>query len=83
MDWQAKPGCPEHHRAAVKRMVKALSLAYLLSSCLGEIFEDLEACNRRLRGYALAEGFDIVRKEGGIKVNPSYRFCYIFHDDTT
>jgi hypothetical protein len=83
MDWQAKPGCPEHHRAAVERMVRALPPAYLLPPCSGEIFESLEACNRRLRGYALAEGFDIVRKGGGTKTNPSYRFRCIFHGSTT
>jgi hypothetical protein len=83
MAWQAKPGCPEHHRAAVERMVRALPPAYLLPPCSGEIFEGLEACNRRLRGYALAEGFDIVRKGGGTKANPSYRFRCIFHGTTT
>ena len=66
MDWQVKPGCPEHHRAAVERMVRALPPAYLLLPCSSEIFEDVEACNRRLHGYALAEGFDIVREGGGL-----------------
>jgi hypothetical protein len=71
--------CLEHHRAAVERMVRTLPPAYPLPSCSGEIFEGLEVCNCRLRGYALAEGFDIVRKGGGVKANPSFRFRCIFH----
>jgi hypothetical protein len=62
MDWQAKPRRPEHHRATIERTVRALPQAYLLPPCSGEIFEGLEARNRRLRGYAFTEGFDIVRK---------------------
>jgi hypothetical protein len=83
MSWQAKPGCPEHHRAAVEHIVNALPEAYLLPPSSGEIFEGLKDCNRRLRGYAFAEGFDIVRQEGDTKANPSYRFKCLFHDTNT
>jgi hypothetical protein len=79
MPWSAKPGCPQHHRAVIERMVNALPASYLLPPCSGELFDSLDACNRRLRGYALAEGFDIVRKGGGTKANPSYRFRCIHH----
>jgi hypothetical protein len=79
MPWSAKPGCPPHHRAAVERIVNAFPASYLLPPCSGELFDSLDACNRRLRGYALAEGFDIVRKGGGTKANPSYRFRCIHH----
>jgi hypothetical protein len=60
MSWRAKPGCAERHRAALERMVNALPSSYLLPPRSGEVFEGLEACNRRLRGYTLAEGFDMV-----------------------
>jgi hypothetical protein len=83
MPWQAKSGCPEHHRAAVERMVNALPPSYLLSPCSGELFDSLEHCNRRLRGWALAEGFDIVRNGGGTKAAPSYRFRRIYHGEVT
>ena len=83
MPWYAKPGCPEHHRAAVERLVNTLPPSYLLPPCSGELFEGLEDCNRRLRGYALAEGFDIVRHGGGTKASPSYRFKCIFHGSNT
>ena len=74
MAWQAKPGCAEHHRTVIERMVNAFPPAWLLPPCTGEIFDSLEHCNRRLKGFSLAEGFDIVRKGGGTKVHPAYRF---------
>jgi hypothetical protein len=36
-----------------------------------------------MRGYALAEGFDIIRYGGGTKALPSYRFKYIFYGSKT
>jgi hypothetical protein len=83
MSWSAKPGCAQHHRAAVERLVNSLPQFYLLQPVSGEVFESLEDCNRRLRGYALAEGFNIVRHGGGIKALPSYRFRCIFHGSNT
>jgi len=83
MAWQAKPGCADHHRAAVERMVNALPVAWLLEPQTGEEFDDLDHCNRRMRGHALANGYDIVRNGGGTKANPSYRFLCIFHGTKT
>jgi hypothetical protein len=83
MAWEARLGCPPHHRAAVERMVNALPPSYLLPPISGEPFDSLEHCNRRLRGWALAEGFDIVRRGGGTKVAPGYRFKCIFYGDVT
>jgi hypothetical protein len=83
MPWRAKPGCAEHHRAAVERIVNLLPPAWLLEPQSGEIFNSLEHCDRRLRGYSLAEGFDIVRKGGGSKSNPSWRFFCIHHGSKT
>jgi len=83
MTWEARSGCPPHHRAAVERMVNALSPSYLLPPVSGELFDSLEHCNRRLRGWALAEGFDIVRRGGGTKAAPAYRFKCIFHGNVT
>ena len=64
-------------------MVNTLPPSYLLPPCSGERYQGLEDCNRRLRGYALAEGFDIVRQGGGTKANPSYRFKCLFHGSNT
>jgi hypothetical protein len=54
MSWQAKPGCAEHHPAAVERIVNLLPPAWLLTPQSGEVFDGLDNCDRRLRGYSLA-----------------------------
>jgi hypothetical protein len=83
MPWKAKSGCAEHHRAAVERLVNSLPLFYLLPPRLGEIFADLDDCTNRLRGYALAEGFDVVRHGGDTKMNPACRYKCIFYGINT
>jgi hypothetical protein len=83
MSWQAKSGCAKHHRAAVERMVNAFPPSYLLPPCSGEIFENLDECTSRLRGYSVAEGFDVVRQGGGTKKVPGCRYKCIFHGTDT
>jgi hypothetical protein len=83
MSRRAKLECAEHHHAAVERMVNSLPSLYFLPPRSGQLFESLDSCKRRLRGFALAGGFDIVRKGGGTKANPSYRFRCIFHGSET
>ena len=60
MVWRAYPACPAHLVGALERHVNALPAAYLLPLQSGEIFDSIPYCERRLRGYALAEGFNIV-----------------------
>jgi hypothetical protein len=83
MSWQAKPRCVKHHRAAVERAVNLLPPLWFLHPQTGEVFDSLDYCNRRLRGYSLAEGFDIVRKEGRFKSNPSWQFRCIYYGERT
>jgi hypothetical protein len=83
MSWQAKPRYAEHHKAAVERAVNLLPLTWLLHPKTGEVFDNLDHYNRRLRGYALAEGFDIVRKGGGSKSNPAWQFYCVHHGEAT
>jgi hypothetical protein len=83
MPWHAKSGCAEHHRAAVERIVNLLLPAWLSRPQSGERFDSLAYYDRRLRGYSFAEGFDIVRKGGGSKSNPSWRFFCIHHGSKT
>jgi hypothetical protein len=45
----------------------------------GEEFESKIDCEKRLRGFALAEGFDIVRNGGGTKAFPASSFSCVFH----
>src|SRR5437764_15092943 len=83
MPWQAKPGCTEHHRPVVERIVNLLPPAWLLPPQTGEVFNDLEHCERRLCSYLFAEGFDIVCKGRGSKGNPSLYLLYLYHRITT
>jgi hypothetical protein len=77
MPWHAKPGCSKHHVAALERLVNSFPPGWLLPPNTGKIFASKELCNNRLRAFALAEGFDIVRNGGGTIANPAWRFrCY-------
>ena len=62
--WRAKPRCPKHLVAILERAVNALPPAWLLQPTTGEVFDSIEHCKRRLQGYALAEGFDVVQTGG-------------------
>lgn len=83
MTWLAKAGCAEHHVAVLERLVNSFPPEWLLPPQSGEIFENLEHCNRRLRAFVLATGFDIVRKGGGTKAFPSWRFFCFYHGTET
>lgn len=73
MSFHAKPGCPRHLVDIYEKAVNALLSLYLLPPVTGEVFASVEACEQRLRGFALAEGFDIVRVRGGNKHVPGGR----------
>ena len=60
-----------------------LQLQWLLQPQSGEVFHSLDYYNCRLRGYSLAQGFDIIRKGGGSKSNPSWGFFCIHHGRKT
>jgi hypothetical protein len=64
MVWHAKPDCPKHLVATLERPVNALPAAWLQLPQTGEVFDSIRDCERRLRGYALAEGFNIVHTGG-------------------
>jgi hypothetical protein len=49
----------------------------------GEEFPSLEYSNFRLRAFALAEGFDIMRYSGGSVGALSYRFRYFYYGTIT
>jgi hypothetical protein len=74
MPWQAKPGCAKHHIAAIERLVNSFPSAWLLPPQTNEIFTSRKECYHRLRTFALAEGFNIVRNGGGAGTNPAWRF---------
>src|SRR5665213_3354242 len=60
--WQAKPGCPAHHRTLVEKTMRVIPTEWLSPPRSGEVFKGIIECECRLRGFAFAKGFDIVRK---------------------
>ncbi len=72
--WRAKPGCPKYLVAVLERAVNALPPAWLLQPTTGEVFDNIDYYRRRLQGYALAEGFEVIYTGGGTKKVPTARF---------
>ena len=64
--WRVKPRCPKHLIAVLERAVNALPPTWLLQLTTGEVFDSIEHCRRRLQGYALAEGFEVVSAKSGL-----------------
>jgi hypothetical protein len=84
MPWNARPGCPQHHVAALERLVNnSYPVQWLSEPQTGEEFDSLEHCNRRLRAFALAEGFNIMRYGGGTGAALAYWFRCFFHSTET
>jgi hypothetical protein len=83
MAWRAHPACPKHLVGALERHINALPAAYLLPPQTGEIFDSIASCERRIRGYSMAQGFDIVFTGGGTRVASGARFECCYHGDTT
>jgi hypothetical protein len=59
--WRAKPRCSTRLVATLEGAVNALPPEWLLPPHTGEIFDSIDYCKRRLKGYALTEGFDVVQ----------------------
>jgi len=83
MVWHAHPDCPAHLVAALERHINAFPTASLLPPESGEIFDSIPDCERRLRAYAMAQGFDISLTGGGTRTAPGARFQCTFHGSET
>jgi hypothetical protein len=63
--------------------VNAMPAEWLIPPRTGEVFDSILLCKRRLRGFSLAKGFDIVQMgEGNARV-PGARFLCIHHGKAT
>ena len=56
--------------------MNALPPVWLLQPIIGEVFDSIDYYKRRLQGYALAEGFNIIQIGGGTKKVLRARFIY-------
>ena len=82
--WQAHPQCPPEARNQLEKLVQALPAAYLKAPQKGEEFGSHESCIRRLQGYALSQGFAVVKVSGGINSKSArYRYKCIHHSKET
>ena len=50
---------------------------------MSEEFNSLKHCNRRLKAFALAQGFDIMQYGRDIKATLAYRFKCFYYNITT
>ena len=82
--WQAHPLCPDEARNKLENAVQALPEAYLIPPQKGEEFKDSDSCIRRLQGYALSQGFAVVKVSGGPNQKiPRYQYKCVHHGKET
>ena len=75
--------CPNRLVDALGRAVSALPASWLSPPHTGEVFATIADCERRLRGFCLAEGFDVVRSGGRTGAALGARFSCVFHGKGT
>ena len=83
MAWQAKPRYPEHLVATLERAVNNNPSTWRIPPQTGEIFNSIEDYKKRLKGFALAEDFNVMITGTGSKQFPSARFTCIHHGIST
>jgi hypothetical protein len=82
--WLAHSECPEHVKAELELRVRSLPSSFLVAPVDGEIFENAALYQERLKGWALSQGFTIMRKSGSMKqARPRFDFHYIHHRNDT
>ena len=82
--WTAHPECPEHIKPVLEARVRSFPASFLLAPVAGEVFENPDLCQERLQGWALSQGFAIVRTSGSLKsTRPRFEFRCIHHGDNT
>jgi hypothetical protein len=80
---QAKPGCPDKHRAIVERAMAAMPPAWRLAPQTGEVFNSLQLFESRVRAWSFCDGFEVVRAGGGSKKWPGLRLQCKHHGEET
>jgi hypothetical protein len=65
--WRAYPNCPSGIRSRPEKAVQALPVGYLEPLQRDKVFESAEVCLRRLQGYALGQGFAVVKTSGSLQ----------------
>jgi hypothetical protein len=82
--WTAHPNCPQHVKIELEKPVRPFPPSFLLAPVDGEVFESADLCRERLQGWALSQGFAVVRTSGSLKQKqPHFEFRYIHHGAET
>jgi hypothetical protein len=82
--WTAHPDCPQHVKIELETRVRSFPSSFLLAPVDGEVFENADLCQERLQGWALSQGFAIVRTSGSMKAaRQRFEFHCIHHGDDT
>src|SRR5437763_328286 len=79
MVYYAPLACPKHLVDALERAVNTLPASWLSLPYISEVFATIADCEWRLRGYSLAEGFDIVRRKGETQAAFRMYFSCVFY----
>ena len=82
--WTAHPDCPEHIKTELETCVRSFPSSFLSVPTAGEVFDNPDVCQERLQGWALSQGFVIVRKSGNVKAaRLRFEFRCIHHEVDT
>lgn len=82
--WTAHPDCPAHTKTDLEARVRSFPPSFLLAPAAGEVFDNADTCQERLQGWALSQGFAIVRTSGtanGTRVR--FQFACIHYGSDT
>jgi MULE transposase domain len=82
--WSPHPDCPEHVKPELEARVRSFPPSFLQAPIAGEVFDNPDVCQERLQGWALSQGFAIVRKSGSLQsAKPRFEFRCIHHSNKT
>ena len=82
--WTAHPDCLEHVKIELKTRVRSFPPSFLLAPVDGEVFDNADMCQERLQGWALSQGFAVIRTSGSLKQKrPRFKFRYIYYGAET
>ena len=77
--WKPHPFCPPHQVPVLTREIQALPASAFLQPCTGETFDSPVNALRRLNGYALSQGFAVVRTSGSEYSKKPYLMMQCVH----
>ena len=77
--WKPHPFCPPHQLPVLTREIQALPASFFLHPCTGETFDSPGIALRRLNGFALSQGFAIVRTNGSEHSKKPYLLMQCIH----